>query len=537
MPKNLRWKWILIIAVVLGCIFGVTGLPTSVDQLKTNLGENIRLGLDLRGGSHIVLQIQVQDAFKAEADLLIDRLRDLLNKERIDFASVERNEPPTVETAETIQITFKGVPIDKASDFRRVVNDAAGQQWVLSAAGNDYRLSMRRESAIRLREETLNQTISTLEKRVNGLGVAEASVQRRGGTAGETEVLIQLPGVDDPARVKNILQTAALLELREVKDGPFPSREAAMAKTGGILPLNTEILRGSSRSGGGDNEVWWLLARSAVVTGRDLRNARADQSSEIPGRWETSFVLRQDAARRFEKFTSANVGNKLAIVLDRVVLSAPTIENTISDQGRITGAASQEEASDLALNLRSGSLPAGAKLIEERTVGASLGADSIRRGVTAGIVGLALVVASMISYYRGAGFNAVLALLLNTIMTIAALSYIDATWTLPGIAGLVLSIGMAVDSNVLIFERIKEEMRAGKAVPSAISAGFDRAMVTIIDTHVTTVVASAFLFVFGTGPVRGFAVTLVIGLLANLLTAVFVSRAIFDVKLWRQPRL
>ncbi len=273
-----------------------------------------------------------------------------------------------------------------------------------------------------------------------------------------------------------------------------------------------------------------------VVTGRDLRDARAQQS-EIPGRWETGFVLTQDAARRFGTFTEANVGGRLAIVLDNIVLSAPEIQSKISDQGRITGAASQQEASDLALNLRAGSLPAGAKLIEERTIGPSLGADSIRKGMMAGVVGLALVIASMVLYYRGAGWNAVLALLLNTIVTIAALSYIDATWTLPGIAGLVLSIGMAVDSNVLIFERIKEELRGGKAIHGAISAGFDRAFVTIIDTHVTTVVASAFLFIFGTGPVRGFAVTLVIGLIANLLTAVFVSRAIFDLKLWRNPML
>lgn len=253
--------------------------------------------------------------------------------------------------------------------------------------------------------------------------------------------------------------------------------------------------------------------------------------------WETNFVLTQDAAKRFELFTGAHVGDRLAIVLDNMVLSAPTVSGKISDNGVIQNVGTQEGASDLALNLRAGSLPAGVKPIEERTVGPSLGSDSIRRGVTAGMVGLALVIASMVGYYRGAGWNAVFALLLNTIITVAALSYIDATWTLPGIAGLVLSIGMAVDSNVLIFERIKEEMRAGKGIAAAISVGFNRALVTIIDTHVTTVVASAFLFMFGTGPVRGFAVTLVIGLVANLFTAVFVSRAIFDIKLWRAPRL
>jgi preprotein translocase subunit SecD len=303
---------------------------------------------------------------------------------------------------------------------------------------------------------------------VNALGVAEASVQQRGGVDADAEVLVQLPGVDDPVRVRSILQTAAMLELTEVKGGPYSSREEALAANGGVLPLNSKLVQGSARAG---DSSWWLLARSPVVTGRDLRDARA-QADEGGFGWETSFVLTQDAAARFQQFTGANVGNRLAIVLDNVVLSAPRIDSAISDQGRITGASSHEEAGDLALNLRAGALPAGIKVMEERIVGPSLGADSIRRGVTAGLVGLALVIASMILYYRGAGGNAVVALLLNSIITVAALSYIDATWTLPGIAGLVLSIGMAVDSNVLIFERIKEELRDAKAVPAAINSGF-----------------------------------------------------------------
>ena len=537
MSRNLRWRWIFIIAVVLCCVVGIIGLPKSTQEVVENWNKNIRLGLDLKGGSHIVLQIQVQDAFKAEADQVIERLKEPLRKEGIEYVSMDRNEPASIETAGTIQINVRGVPIAKSGDFRRVVNDLTGQQWILASENStDYKLTMRGDAALKLRQDTLTQSMSTIEKKVNALGVAEASVQQRGGSSDEAEILIQLPGVDDPARVKGILQTSALLELCEVKGGPFGSPDAARSANGGILPLGTKLVRGSSRTGDGSGDTWWLLGRSPVVTGRDLRDAKAQQS-ETQGRWDTGFVLTQDAARRFEKFTGANVGNRLAIVLDNVVLSAPTIQSKISDQGRITGAGTHDEAADLALNLRAGSLPAGAKVIEERTVGPSLGADSIRRGVTAGIVGLALLIAAMVLYYRGAGFNAVLALLLNTIMTVAALSYIDATWTLPGIAGLVLSIGMAVDSNVLIFERIKEELRSGKAIAAAISSGFDRAFATIIDTHVTTVVASAFLFIFGTGPVRGFAVTLVIGLIANVFTAVFVSRAIFDLDLWKRPRI
>lgn len=530
MPKNLRWKWLTITAVTVLCLYGVTGLPKSLDQLVSNWKNSVRLGLDLKGGSHIVLQIQIQDAFKAEADLAIERLRDRLSKENVPFASIERNDPDSIETANTIEVNIQGVPAEKAGDLRDIVTEVTGSQWALASDGAIYRLTLRPEAALKLRVDTLNQAMATIEKKVNGLGVAEASVQKRGGSEGEAEIVVQLPGVDDPARVKAILQTSALLELSEVKGGPYSSREEAISENKGTLPLGSRFVRGGQNSG------WWLLARTPVVTGRDLRNSQAQRNGST-GTWETTFILTQEAAARFERFTGSHIGRPLAIVLDNVVLSAPTIQSKISDSGVINNMGSQESASDLALNLRAGSLPAGVKLIEERTVGPSLGADSIRSGVTSGLVGLLLVIVSMVGYYRGAGWNAVLALLLNTILTVAALSYIDATWTLPGIAGLVLSIGMAVDSNVLIFERIKEEMRAGKAVPFAISAGFDRALVTIIDTHVTTVVASAFLFMFGTGPVRGFAVTLVIGLIANLFTAVFVSRAIFDVKLWRAPRL
>jgi len=526
MPANLRRKWAVILAVVISCVLGLTGVAKSLDELTLNWSKNVRLGLDLRGGSHIVLQIQIQDAFKSEADAQIEVLKGLLGKEGISYQAIDRNEPATVETAETIAIRIQGIDATKAGDFRRVVTDALGASWNLSSDGT---LTIKKEAALKLKEDTLTQSMNTIERKVNGLGVAEASVQRRGGSGGDAEILVNLPGVDDPARVKAILKTAAKLQLIEVKDGPYSSRETALSGHGGMLPVGSQLVPGAGS--------WWLLAQSPVITGRDLRDARAQQSNEVPGRWDTAFVLTQDASGRFQRFTSANIGKRLAIVLDGAVLSAPVVEGAISDQGSIMGVGDQQSAADLALNLRSGSLPAGVKVISERNVGPSLGADSIRRGVTSGALGLVLVILSMIGYYRGAGWNAVLALLLNTLMTVAALSFIDATWTLPGIAGLVLSIGMAVDSNVLIFERIKEELRAGKAVSAAIAAGFDRALVTIIDTHVTTVVASAFLFVFGSGPVRGFAVTLVIGLVANLFTAVFVSRAIFDVKLWRHARL
>jgi preprotein translocase subunit SecD len=283
------------------------------------------------------------------------------------------------------------------------------------------------------------------------------------------------------------------------------------------------------------SDSYYLLSRTSVITGRDLRSARPGRDEMQ--RFETEFTLTQDAARRFGRYTESNIGNKLAVVLDSQIRSVATIQNRIEDSGRITGQSSQQESSDLALVLRAGSLPAGIVYLEERTIGPSLGADSIHQGVVAGLVGLAAVVSFMLVYYKRSGVNSTLALILNAVMLMAALSYFGAVLTLPGIAGVILTIGMAVDSNVLIFERIREEIRAGKGIAAAIDAGFGKAFLTIIDTHVTTVVSCAFLFMFGTGPVKGFAVTLVIGLLANLFTAVFVSRVIFDYELESQPRM
>jgi preprotein translocase subunit SecD len=327
---------------------------------------------------------------------------------------------------------------------------------------------------------------------------------------------------------------AAVLEIVAVKDGPFPSRDAGLAQHGGVLPLNSRLVRAKPRSGQ-DGEQWYLLDKSAVITGQQMRNARASQDDFR--KWETAFSLSQDGGKRFGRYTEANVGNKLAVVLDNQIVSVATIESRIEDSGRITNLGSEEEAVDLSRYLRSGSLPAGVKYIEENSVGPSLGADSIHEGLMAGIFGLLAVVTVMLFYYRKSGVNAVLALFLNTVLLMAALSYFHAVLTLPGIAGVILTIGMAVDSNVLIFERIREELRAGKAVIAAVDTGFNKAWWTIVDTHVTTVVSCAFLFLFGEGPVKGFAVTLVIGLIANVFTAVFVSKTIFNYELSGRRRL
>lgn len=536
--KSLKWKAALIVAITLACLYGVFGVPKSTDELIANWKRNIRLGLDLRGGSMLLLQVQLQDAFKLEANTQIERLKEELGKQSIPYQSIDHNDPQTLAEAGDIAIQVRGIPAEKSQLFRNIVAELL-PSWVLTPlSSTEYRLTLKPTEVLALKEDTVQRAITTIESRINGLGLAEAAVQRRGGAGSEAEILISLPGLDDPARVKSILQTAALLELYEVKDGPFPRQEDALAKYGGVMPLNTKLMRSAPRPGDPAGEGWYVVTRTPVITGRDLRDARPAQDEF--GKWETAFVLSQEAKGRFARFTEANIGNRLAIALDNQIRSAPTIQSRIEDQGRITGAATHQEASDLALVLRAGSLPAGIVYLQEQTVGPSLGADSIRKGLIAGAVGLVFVVVFMLIYYAGAGVNAVVALILNGVILIGCLAYLEAVLTLPGIAGIILLIGMAVDSNVLIFERIREELRAGKATAAAVDTGFSKAFLTIIDTHVATVVSCAFLFMFGTPAIRGFAVTLVIGLVANVFTSVFVSRAMFQFALARQgfnPRL
>src|SRR5690349_3564243 len=410
MPKNLRTKTIVIAVTILACIYGIVDLPTSVAQLKANVAKNIRLGLDLRGGSHLVLQVQVQDAVKGDALQTIDRLKDELKKANIDFASMDTNEPNSVDTADTIQITIKGIPINKSTAFRTAVTDHF-PTWVLTAVNStDYRLNMRPSELLVLKRDTVERSIQTIGNRINALGLTEPVVRQEGRADSDYRILVELPGVDDPARVKDIIGQAAVLEIVEVKDGPFPSQEQALAQHGGVLPLNTRLVKEPAR-GGGEGVSYYLVSRVPVVTGRDLRNARAGQDEFH--KFETSFTLTQDGGRRFERFTEANIGNRLAVVLDNQIRSVATIQSRISDSGRITNVGSEQEASDLALVLRSGSLPASIVYLEERSVGPSLGADSIRDGITAGVAGLVAGVAVVLVYFKRAGVNAVLALFLN----------------------------------------------------------------------------------------------------------------------------
>jgi preprotein translocase subunit SecD len=528
MSKVPKWKAIVIIATILICLYGIIGLPKSKQELVANWNHNIRLGLDLKGGSLLVLQIQLQDAFKADAVTSIERLKELMSKNSIAGEPMMGYEPKSLQDADKIEILIKGVPVDGAKNFRSIVAEEFSA-WVMTPMGpSDYRMTMKPTEAGTLKKETLARSISTIENRINGMGLSESTVQERQGSGSDAEVLVSLPGLDDPDRVKSILKTAALLELYEVKSGPFKSEVEALASFNGVKPLGTKLMPSMKHGTDPQDAGWYVVTSAPVITGRDLRDARASQDDM--GKAQTNFVISQDAKGRFGRFTEANIGNRLAIALDGQIKMAPRINARIEDNGVIEGVGTQQDSQDLALMLRSGSLPAGVRYLQEQTVGPSLGADSIRSGLLSGLVGLILVIIIMLLYYSRSGINATVALLLNAVILIGVLAYVGAVLTLPGIAGIILLIGMAVDSNVLIFERIREEMRAGKVLFAAIDAGFNKAFLTIIDTHVTTIVSCAFLFMFGTPAVRGFAVTLVIGLIANVFTSVFVSRYLFDLE-------
>ena len=407
------------------------------------------------------------------------------------------------------------------------------------AAGepNGYLLTIKPSVLADLQRNTMDQSLETIKRRIDAFGPHRANVAFTG--RGADEILVELPGEGDPTRAMAVIQAGGQLEYRlVVDDQAYPSEAAALAAHGGVLPPGTEVVPGRSDtpSGQAAQQVYYILARAPIITGADMRGANPTPSQSNPGQYQVDFTLSTAAASRFGPFTETNIGHRMAVVLDHKVYSAPIINGRIEDRGMIEGNFTQESAQDLALVLRAGALPASISYLDERTVGPSLGLDSIREGVRASIGSLLVVMIFLLVYYRLSGVNAVVALILNLVILIAFMAYAGAVLTLPGIAGVVLTIGMGVDSNVLVFERIREELRNGKAPASAVQVGFDRAFLTIIDTHITTLVSAAFLFLFGSGPVKGFAVTLSIGLLANLFTSIYVSRAIFDFHLSRMER-
>ncbi len=549
MKKNLRIRTIIIVVVTVVSLWAVIRphgrWPKLADiaswsQIKDNLANNIHLGLDLKGGIHLVMQVQAEEAVASHIKANGEQVSKILTDKGIQL-----NGEPNVD-AGAHRITVKVADVSKAQeayddllkDFNS--NTIDGRGWTGGVAGDTATFELSGEEARKIRESAHQQAIHIVDNRVNQFGIAE-SVVTATGSSDSYQILLQLPGVDDPERVKKLLQAESNLELRPVvgdsRSGGYASAQEAMSAPG-FNPAEDEVLpyveREDDTTTPGDKAAepappmrYLAVEKKSIVVGQDLRDAAAVPDQFKSTNFEITFSLKPGGAEKFGTWTGANVGKDLAIVLNGQVRSAPRIQSQITDRGQITGKFSKQQAEDLALTLRSGALPARITYLEERTVGPSLGADSIRQGVISSVAGLIVVCLFLLFYYRLSGVNAIVALLLNLVFLLAAVAMTGATLTLPGIAGVILLIGMAVDSNVLIFERIREELRNGKVVRSAVDTGFNKAFTTIMDTHVTTIVSAIFLFVFGTGPIRGFAVTLIAGLLANLFTAVFVSRTMF----------
>ena len=520
--QNLRWKLITIITVfVVFAGVGVYPIVASYYGLPIPgwlAAHQLKLGLDLKGGVHLVLRVQTDDALRVQTEQEMSRVQQELKT---------RNIPATVTLVDATNFKVEGVPPAQDGAIRQLATQEAPNFDRSSGVNGTYTFSMKPNIVIQLREEAVVQARQTIERRVNELGVTEPSIAQQGAD----QILVQLPGVTDVNRAKEIIGSPGMLELKLVEQGPTATKEDLLRATNGIVPPDQEVLPGTPETGVGTtgNSVFYLVRRVAAVTGHDLRSARVElDENNQPA---VGFTLNRNGAAAFSRVTGENVGRHLAIVLDKSVMSAPRIDNRISDAGRIHGNFTQEEAQNLSLILRSGALPATLTYLEERTIGPSLGADSIRSGVLASTVGLLLITLFMLVYYKLSGVNAVIALIFNLVILLGLMAYMGAVMTLPGIAGFVLTMGIGVDSNVLIFERIKEELEAQRGVRASINAGFSRVIWTLFDTHTAALISAAFLFQFGTGPIRGFAVTLFLGLMSNLFTSIFVSKTLFELEL------
>src|SRR5690349_10955496 len=559
--KNLLQRIIIIVVVTIIGLYLVIGprrRPHLKDftwsGIKSTLRDNIHLGLDLQGGSHLVMRVKTEEYLRR---LTEENYVAAQNAAKDAGYEVKGGQADT--SGGTYRVTLEPADASKAEQIKEAVQKKVelgdSSVWSYSASDGQMSWTMTQAAQRTLADNATQQALNIIESRINALGITEPTLQTHGAQSSH-QILLQIPGVQDPERVKAILQGESRLELVHVIGPPSPSPATTYTSeaeainslgSGGVVPPNRKVLPYQERieptANGSQDQAqkpkqWVVVEVPAIIDGSELRNASAVGSQG--GRsedFEINFSLKKGGADKFGAWTGAHINEYMGVVLNGEVKSIAYIKSQIYDQGQITGRFTKNSAEDLALTLRSGALPAPIEYLEERTVGPSLGQDSIRAGVRASLVGLALVVLFMLVYYRGSGINAVVALLLNMMLMLAGLIVFGATLTLPGIAGIILTIGMAVDSNVLIFERIREELRSGKTIPSAVDQGFGHAFITIIDTHVTTIISSLFLFVFGTGPIRGFAVTLVIGLLVNLFSAVYVSRTIFMWHLDRKERV
>jgi len=519
MSKSLKFRSVLVLLCLLLSVFAIapTLLRNSLPQWWLDAFDPIHLGLDLQGGMHLVLGVDVDKAVESRIDTIIDQVEAQLREKDIVFKRIERRQGDRLVVL--VYDKAEGAKVDAlmADEFPSMEGETfTGSGGYIE---KNYRLSDKEIENIK--DYAVRQALETLRNRVDQFGVSEPTLQRQS----DNRILIQLPGVEDPERAISLLGKTARLEFKIVDENA--NIQDALA---GKLPPGTQLLyeRNVNRKTGSESETPLVVKDKTVLTGDLL----ADANVRIDTRFNEPYVaidFNSVGAKRFDQITAANVGKRMAIVLDDTVYSAPVIRERISGgSAQISGAFTSQEATDLAIVLRAGSLPAPVKILENRTVGPSLGQDSIDRGIRSIWVGAVLVILAMIIYYQLSGVVAVIALSLNLVFIAAMLAMFGATLTLPGLAGIVLTIGMAVDANVLIFERVREEVRLGRAPKLALDSGYSKAFLTIIDANLTTLLAALVLFQFGTGPVRGFAVTLSIGIIASLFTAIFVSRLIFD---------
>ena len=538
MKTNIKTRLIVIIAVLVVFVYGVFGVPHGVSGNALSQGlvnssflrNGIHLGLDLKGGMHLILQVKVDEAVSAETDTDVASLQSDLQRNGINGATVSK---PDANRVDFIQIA--GVPAAHNDDVRSLLESSYSSRFdIAPGVGNAWTLTMKPTVESEAKQRALDQALEVIQTRTNTLGVSEPIIEPY--QLGSYQILVELPGVDDLGRVKDVIQSTARLEAHEViNDQPWSDRQSALQALGGYVPPDAELLQSvPGAAAEGSPGEWYELKKIPIWGGTDIRDAQPGHNPNT-NEPEVDFYLTSAAGDKFAAWTGANIGKYMAIVLDNRVQEVAVIKGQIRDQGNISGGGiTEQRVKDLSMLLRTGALPASIEFMQETTVGPSLGADSIHQGVVASIVGMLTVMGFMLIYYRGAGINADLALFLNLVILLGFMGFSGATLTLPGIAGVILTIGMGVDSNVLIFERIREEIRAGKSPSASVDQGFGHAWTTIVDTHVTTIVSAAILFIFGTGPVKGFAVTLTFGLLANLFTAVFVSRVIFDAHLSRK---
>lgn len=546
----------LIVAVTIGgiiLVFGPRRAPVTADftyqGLKNNLEQNINLGLDLKGGSHLVMKVKTDEYLKTLTD---NNAQAALNA-ALDAKLPVTGNPTTTENGIYAVTLNLSDPTQSQAVIDKVKEKVDFANWTENVSGSDVSWSLPAAMQEVLKKQAVDQALKVIESRINAFGVKEPTLQRHGAES-SGQILLQMPGVDDPERVKALIGSESNLALMKIVSPPSPapvatyqSEEAARASLGGTVPPNRLILRYSDRDeptaanpaatpDPNRPKQYVVVEYPPIVDGSELRQASAMSRTGSDRDFEIGFSLKPAGAEKFGDWTGKNINNYMGVVLNNEVKSAAFIKSQIFDQGQITGRFTKASAEDLALTLNTGALPAKVEYQEERTVGPSLGADSIRAGVTASLAGLVFILVFMLIYYRGSGVNAVVALVLNMLLTLAALIVMDSTLTLPGIAGLILGLGMAIDANVLIFERMREELQAGKGVAESVEIGFDRAFITIVDTNVTIIISSVILYLYGSGPIRGFAVTLILGLIINLFTAVYVSRTIYMWLLRRNPK-